>query len=281
MSGSNPKVSVVAAVYNCKPYVGDTIESVLAQTFRDWELILVDDRSTDGTCELLEEYARKDPRIRVFRMPRNSRQTICLNVGISKSRGEYIARIDGDDLMLPPRLEEQVRFLDEHPDYGVVGSFVETMDEGGTPICTYKMKTGTAELKECLKRLDPFYHPAVMLRREALFRAGLYNPRYFYAQDFDLWIRMARQCEVANLPAVLTRYRILSTSISRHTVRAQATEAFMILLDAVIKGYHPPQALAYLWKPIVYMLSPKWLIDRRFRYRDRRDRESREFVLGA
>src|SRR5512135_3537715 len=92
-----PRVSIVAAVYNCLPYVGATIESVLAQTFTDWELVLVDDCSTDGTAARLEESAARDPRVRVIAMERNSRQTACLNLGISRSRGEYIARIDGDD----------------------------------------------------------------------------------------------------------------------------------------------------------------------------------------
>jgi glycosyltransferase involved in cell wall biosynthesis len=276
-----PRVSVVAAVYNCLPYIGETIESVLQQTFPDWEFVVVDDCSTDGTHAALQEYAAVDPRVRVIRTDRNRRQTVCLNHAISQSRGDYLARIDGDDVMTKERLSEQVRFLDEHPDVALVGSHVERMDERGRFICIYRMHVSDAELRRDLQAFDPFYHPAVMIRRTALFAAGLYNPRFVYAQDYDLWIRVAGQGRIANLPLVLTRYRVLETGISRASARGQAREIFLIMVDALLKGLHPWHTAWRLWKPLLHMVSPSWLVRWRTRARDRRDRRAGEYALGG
>ncbi len=129
-----PRVSVLMSVYNGERFLRDSVESILGQTFTDFEFLILDDGSTDSTCEILEEYANKDARIVLVRNDRNLGLTRSLNKGLRLVRGEYLARQDADDISLPKRLEMQVKFLDAHPEVGVVGSALEIIDENGNTI---------------------------------------------------------------------------------------------------------------------------------------------------
>ena len=204
-----PLVSVVMAVYNgvCEGEDGlaGTIESLRSQTFRDFELIIIDDGSTDATWEWLSRL--EFPRLRVHRNTTNRGQTASLNLGLSMARGRYIARHDAEDISLPERFEKQVAFLEKHAEVALVGTQVEWMDRAGETVRRFEYPTDHEAIIERLKRKNSFGHGAVMVRREALDKTGPYREAFRLAQDYDLWLRLSERYRVANLPDVLYRMR--------------------------------------------------------------------------
>ncbi len=209
-----PAVSVVLPVYNCPLYVGQAIESVLNQTFADFELIVIDDGSTDETPSILQRYT--EPRIRYIS------QTNCglartLNRGIELSRGRYIARQDQDDVSRPERLAKQVAFLDAHPQCALVGTWAEIWRDDQRTSRVHAHPSDGARLKFELLLNNPFVHSSVMMRKSALGQVGVYSTdrNRQPPEDYELWSRIARSFDVANIPEILHAYREVGSSMSR------------------------------------------------------------------
>jgi glycosyltransferase involved in cell wall biosynthesis len=270
-SSSRPKVSVAMAVHNGGEYLTEAIDSILTQTYAEWELIVIDDGSTDQTASRLDPYAERDTRIRVTHQS-NTGLATALQRAVAQCQGEYIARLDADDAMLPERLERQVRFLDDHPEIGLLGTAAELMDERSQPYCTYVWPTTDAELRHLLQRDNAFFHSAVMLRSTVLREVGSYDARYGGAEDYELWLRMAQRCRLASLPDALIRYRTHARNISRVQHRASARAAFGVQIKAVLRGWHPVWALVFSARPIAHALAPYPVLDYVFRRRARRNR---------
>ena len=204
-----PRVSVVMTVYNSQHYLRETLESLLNQTFGDFEFIIVNDGSTDRSLEILKEYAQRDGRIRLISRG-NTGIVAAANEGIAAARGEYLARTDSDDVSMPERLEKQVAYLDAHPDCVLVGSRVVETDPYGIPVT----ESGHALTHEEIDRqLMTAYggwavlQPTAMMRTAAVRSVGGYRGRYNISEDHDLFLRLAERGKVANLPDVLLRYR--------------------------------------------------------------------------
>jgi glycosyltransferase involved in cell wall biosynthesis len=212
-----PLISVVMPVRNLGRYVGPSIESVLSQTCRDFEFLIVDDGSTDGTAELLERYAKRDPRIHILRGPCDGISK-ALNLGLAQSRGRYIARMDGDDLCLPQRLEKQAGFLEQNPQHVLVGCRCTLIDPDGRPICEKAdIKPSHEQIESLLLRMKwPIVHPAIMVRADAIAKVGGYDESYRIVQDHDLFLRLAEAGKLANLQEILFLYRqhFKSTTLS-------------------------------------------------------------------
>jgi hypothetical protein len=187
----NPRVTVLMAVFNGARHIRDAIDSVLAQTFPDFELLIVDDASTDDTIGIVESY--RDPRIRLLRNERNLNQSASLNRGLRTARASYVARLDHDDVCLPERLERQVRLLDERPEVGVVGVWMVIRDEEGRSLGMLAGTVGDfADWLWALLSSRPLLgHPAVMFRRDAVLAVGGYDETMQLTQDRDLWNRLA------------------------------------------------------------------------------------------
>ena len=204
----NPLVSVIMPAYNARRYIGEAVESVLAQTFTDFEFIIIDDGSTDGTKEILEGYAAKDKRIRLVRRP-NTGYGVALNEALGMSRGPLIARMDSDDICLPHRFEKQVKYLNDHDDCLLVGSRVLLIDPDGAPL--FEMEGIELTHEEIDRKLMicgwAIVHPAVMMRRDAVLSIGGYKPEFVPVEDHDLFLRLAEVGRLANLPEVLFKYR--------------------------------------------------------------------------
>jgi glycosyltransferase involved in cell wall biosynthesis len=217
MSPPHPHVSFLLPVHNAAATLGATMDSIFAQTFRDFELVVMDDASTDDTPALLQRI--RNPRLRVHRNSANLELTRTLNLGLSMVRGPYIARIDADDLCMPERLQRQVAFLDDHPDVGVVGSFVETFSADEPPGSGQILRYPAEPLAAAATLLfrSPLAHPAVMIRRAALEQHGLrYDETFRRGQDYDLWMRFfLTGLPMANIPEVLLRYRVHAAQASR------------------------------------------------------------------
>lgn len=188
-----PRVTVLLSVYNGLPYLAQAIDSVLAQTFEDFELLVIDDASTDGSLTCIQRY--QDPRIRVVRHPQNLGQVASLNEGLALARAPYVARLDQDDALLPDRLQRQVAELDRRPDVDIVGSWVCYINAEGRRLGVTGMRVHDhgAFLGILLTFSTPFAHPAVMYRRRAVLDAGGYDPMAAPAEDYTLWCRLARR----------------------------------------------------------------------------------------
>jgi glycosyltransferase involved in cell wall biosynthesis len=208
-----PRVSVVMPVYNAAAVVGKAIESILNQTFKDFEFIIVNDGSTDKTGEILREYAACDDRIKLYEQE-NSGLIATLNRYCRMATGRYIARMDADDISLPARLEKQFRFLEDHPEIGVLGTWIQDIDERGRPGTTWPVPSDPAVIQWFLLFGNCIAHASVMMRCEVLERAGYYRPEALHVEDYDLWIRVSEFTNVAIFPEVLTYYRLSKQSVS-------------------------------------------------------------------
>lgn len=203
-----PRVSVALPAYNAALFLVQSIESVLKQDFEDFELLLLDDGSTDCTLEIAESYAARDSRIRVISRE-NRGLPASLNQLFAAARAPLVARMDADDLCEPSRFSKQVAFLDEHPDYGIVGCHVTAIDAAGRQVPNYDAKVPCThdEIVAALPRYCPFFHPAVMIRRDLVTAVGGYREMYRDAEDYDLWLRLSGITCMANLSEALLKYR--------------------------------------------------------------------------
>lgn len=202
---TGPAVSVVMPVYNGETFLEEALLSVLTQSLRDIEVIVVDDGSTDRTPEILAYVT--DPRVRVLTQP-NGGIAAALNFGVAHARGRYVARMDADDRCVPERLDRQVSFLETHPEVAAVGSSYRLIDESGAYLGVFGTLVGDQELRRDLFVRCPFGHGTMMIRLSALQELGGYDVGCVPAEDYDLWIRLMRRHQVANLPEALYEYRV-------------------------------------------------------------------------
>lgn len=203
------------AVYNGERYLAAAVESILCQTFPHFEFLVIDDGSQDATPALLADFAQRDPRIRLISHAQNRGLTACLHEGVSLARGAYIARQDADDLSLPQRLQQQVGYLDAHPETVLVSCNLEMIDATGRVIDSLRRDVPPMEIRWYMQ----FYnhlggHGQVMFRRDAVLAAGNYDRQYRYSQDYALWLRLLQVGEIHILPEVLFQWRTHSTNIS-------------------------------------------------------------------
>lgn len=216
---NKPLVSVVLPAYNAEKYLAEAIESIVNQTFKDFELIIINDCSKDQTLRIAQEYAKKDARILVLNNEENLRLSKTLNKGISYSKGKYIARMDADDVSTPERFKLQVDYLESHPDVGILGGSMLITDESGNVTGRRNYARDDKSLRKLIFNVSPFCHPAVMIRKEVLEKSGLYNPNSNPAEDLDIYFRIGKYSKFANLSDVLLRYRILPTSMTNSGIK--------------------------------------------------------------
>ena len=210
----NPRVTVLLPSYNAERYLGQSVESILHQTFTDFEFLIIDDGSTDGAVEILRRYAKQDPRIRLI-LRENRGLVATLNEGLEKARAPLLARMDNDDEAVPDRLEKQVAFLDVHPEVMCVASAFTFMDESWRLLTTLYPPEHDEDLQKlCLAGHCPICDPASMFRREAALAAGGFNPELELAQDLDMWLRLGEMGKLACIQEPLLRYRLHTGSLS-------------------------------------------------------------------
>ena len=210
-----PLITVLMPVYNCDTYIKEAVESILNQTYTHFELIIIDDASTDNTVEVIKSI--NDERINLIVKPENSGYTNSLNHGLTLVKGKYIARMDGDDISVPQRFEKQIDFLENNPDVGLCAGFYQVIGKDEPRTHSY---LNHDEIKVGMLKGNNIAHPTVMMRSEVLKQHNLiYDPNNEPAEDFDLWSRMAFVTKLANLPQVLLYYRVYAQQTS--SVRRQ------------------------------------------------------------
>lgn len=225
-----PKISVLMPVYNGERYLREAIDSILGQTFPDFEFIVVNDGSTDGTVDIVRSY--RDPRIRFVENETNLGLVRSLNNGVDLAEGAYLARMDCDDVSLPERLAVQAAFLDAHPSIGVCGTWARTIDEHGRIIGKVRPLSGAA-IHRLFWRPSPILHPTSMIRTKLL-KESKYSPDFPHAEDYELWLRLYARTGFRNLDRYLLHYRIHKAGIGstkRELQLANSYRAFNAFLS--------------------------------------------------
>jgi glycosyltransferase involved in cell wall biosynthesis len=233
-----PKVSVIMPVYNEKQFLIDAIKSILEQSFIDFELIIVADKSDMPICALVNSF--KDSRIMLRVNEERKGITASLNIGLSMARGEYIARQDSDDISVRTRLFEQVKYLENHPEVGVVGTSCSIINETGTVIDDWE---ATPNPTNALSSRNKIAHGSVMFRKRVVEEVGKYDEMFKYAQDYDLWLRVSKKSQIRNLPDRLYQLRVHKNAVGQQKAEEQA----LCVIQAQRKdtGYNNIKPLQY------------------------------------
>jgi len=232
---NSPKVTVLMPVYNGERYLGQAIESILSQTFRDFEFIIIDGGSKDSTPAILAHYQQMDDRIRVY-YQENQRLVDSLNMGCQLARGKYIARMDADDISLPQRLVRQVDFMEARPEIGILGTWAQSIDESGKKVENWHPPASPGLVGWCLILSNCLIHGSVMMRRNVVEEMGFYKPAASQApEDYDLWARASLVTQVANIPEILVRYRVWQASTSAGHLKAMEEYADKVSQAMVTK----------------------------------------------
>ena len=249
-----PRITVLMPVLNAENHLPEALESVWRQTFCDYELLAVDDGSTDRTPEILA--ACRDPRLRVLRNETRRKLAGALNRGLEEARGEFIARMDADDLMRPDRLALQMAHLERHPEIGCCGGWARTFGDG--PRKTLIFPGGAEQVQACALFYSPFAHPTVMFRREPFEKEGLrYDGSYYPTEDYELWSRAIRKLACDNLQRVLVDYRVHGKSMTggewsdmdEQTVRVQRRMLAQLKIDPSEKEARLHRESSMGWLP--------------------------------
>lgn len=245
-----PLVSVVMSVFNAEVYVGEAIESILNQTFNDFEFIIVNDGSEDSTSDILEKYRKNDKRINIFTQE-NKGLTKSLNIGINNSSGKYIARQDADDFSYPERIESQVDAFKNNSGLILLGTRAIINFKG---FMYESPKYNDAQIKNRITKYNIFVHSSVMFRRSEFMKIGMYNELYKTAQDYEAWMRLSSLGKLSILENVLVERTVRKNSISNKKILFQCYNGFKIrrpyiplIFNIILAFYQFTSDFAPLW----------------------------------
>lgn len=255
-----PKISVLMGIYNCAPTLQEALDSLYAQTCQDFEIILCNDGSKDNTYELAIENQKKHPNIVLLNNPHNMGLNQTLNNCLAVAKGEYIARMDGDDLCMPDRFETELRFLEGHPEYAIVSSPMEYFDEQGT----FMTGKGKGEIKPAdFKKGSPICHAPCMVRKEAYDKVGGYSvsPKLLRVEDYNLWFKMyAAGYKAYMLEKPYYRMRDDRNAKNRRKWSGRKNEYYVMSTGFKALGL-PWYYQLYALRPLIIGMLPGWLYD--------------------
>lgn len=255
-----PKISVIMGIYNCAPTLQEALDSLYAQTYQDFEIILCDDGSKDNTYELALENQKSHPNIVLLKNPHNMGLNQTLNNCLAVAKGEYIARMDGDDLCMPDRFETELRFLEEHPEYAIVSSPMEYFDENGT----FRVGKGHGEVKKKdFLPGSPICHAPCMVRKEAYDKVGGYTvaKELLRVEDYHLWFKMyAAGYKAYMLEKPYYRMRDDRNAKARRSWQGKKNQFRVKRMGFKMIGL-PWHYQVYAIKPLIVGMLPSWLYD--------------------
>ncbi|MBI2596890.1 glycosyltransferase [Candidatus Daviesbacteria bacterium] len=248
-----PLITVLMPAYNMELHIDQAIESILDQTFHNFELIIIDDASSDKTRNIIKAYMKKDARIKMIINKKNLKLAGSLNEGIEKAKTQIIARMDPDDISDPERLITQFKFLKEHPRVAIVGTNIQIINNEGKIISKREYPTTSAELKKIMFRYSPFAHPAIMFRKNIFEEFGGYDETMKVCEDIDLWFKIGSKYEFANIPKILLTYRLLSTSGTHSNLKTVEILGFKIKFNAIYKYHYKPSIYDILYNLLEFI----------------------------
>ena|SRR3989344_2621648 len=239
MKPKNPKVTVLMPVYNAEKYLREAIESILSQTFKNFEFLIINDGSTDKSKDVILSY--NDPRIIYSENSKNLGIAKTLNKGMNLARGNYIARMDGDDISHPDRLQEQIEFMDDNRHVGVCGTWLQTINNNKEEI--WKSPIAHEEIRSLMLFHDAIYHPTVVIRRDIIKKHNLrYSESIRYAEDYEFWTRTTKYTRLSNLQEVLLYHRVYHNKHIDAYLKIQEKSADRVRLSQLYKlGIRPDQ----------------------------------------
>ena len=255
---NQPLVSIILPSYNGERYIKEAIESVLNQSFGNFELILINDGSIDKTADILEEYKNKDSRIKTIHQE-NIGLAKSLNKGIRLAKGKYIARMDDDDLWLKEKLEKQIDFIEKNPEIGLLGTGCYEVTDKGKIIGKKIFPEKNQELQKDLIQYNPFIHSSIMAKREVFDEVGLYDEKFRESEDYELWLRIAENYKIANLAEPLVTKRYCKKSLSPAKDKEQLYFVLEAKKTAVRRGQYPKWCYFYFLKSWIFMKIPFFL----------------------
>ena len=220
-----PLISVVMAVHNAQPFLQQALDSIFAQNLTDFELIVIDDASTDSSLQVLTNC--REPRLILLRNDQNQGLTQSLNKGLAAARGQYIARHDADDFSEPKRFHQQAAFLEKEPRVGLIGTNHYFVDRQNRVLDTVEYPCSNEDLKSLLMKQNCFCHGAVMYRKSCIEAVGGYRTEFRVTQDYDLWLRIAEHFDLANLPSFLYNFRLHTDTISHNKTDLQVSYEYL------------------------------------------------------
>lgn len=259
MSKANPLVSVVMPAYNAEKYISEAIESILNQTFKDFEFIIIDDGSKDGTWEIIQDCAKKDERIVALKNERNLNVSQTRNKGIEKSTGKYIVWADADDISLPKRIKTQLDFMESNKDVGLCGSFMEFFgDSESVSIRKYSDNDGV--LRSLIFRQNPVAQPSCIMRKDILIKCGGY-PNFPLSEDLYVFFKMGELSKFSNIQEVLVRYRVHPGSLTNSRLRSMELCTLKIRKSFSKSNYYKFNLLDLIYNSIqfisIYLIPPR------------------------
>lgn len=263
-----PMISVIMSVYNEEQHVSQAIESILNQTFNDFEFIIVNDGSVDKTYEIIKRHAEKDKRIRIMNHKKREGLANSLNDGIKIAQGKYIARMDADDISLPERLQKQVEFMERNPQTGAIGSCYQEVDESGNVLPRKQNPRSWKDIKKALFFYNPISHPTVMVRKEVLKKVGSYDETFPTSQDYELFSRIAQFSELRNHDEVLL-IRRFPKKVSGRKMRRQTIDSLRIQIKMLKRGSYPLHYTVFLFKNLIAFMIPVFIREKIRRWRHR------------
>jgi glycosyltransferase involved in cell wall biosynthesis len=252
----NPPVTVLMSVYNGLPYLPEALDSILEQTFSDFEFLIIDDASTDGSGRVLAEYAERDSRIKILTNERNQGLGYSLAQGVELAQTIWIARMDADDIAVPNRLELQMSYVKDNPEVDILGGYALNINDDGQIIGERRVPICHEDIYRLLWT-NPFIHATVMFRRQAILRVGSYSEKIRKRQDYELWFRCALgKLKFANLALPLIYYRFTKNTFKRNNLRQVIIPSLLIGWKGCWMVGASPIAYIGVTKPLLIGLLP-------------------------
>lgn len=252
----NPKISIIMPVNNGLPFLKAAVESILNQSFKDFEFIIVEDSSTDRSLEYLKSI--RDKRVKILKNPKNMGVAKSLNRALRAASGQYIARMDADDTSLPQRLQTQLKFMINHPQVDICGSWVNIINKKGQLVGNKKPVTEYNQIKKALSWYSPVIHPTFFAKRK--FYEGIkgYDQNFDLAEDYELLVRAKDRFKIANVPEVLLNLRIWGNRRSAKSMHEIDKKDLSVKINALKKGYFGPLYLFTIIRKIIMTYLIPW-----------------------
>lgn len=266
---NDPKISIVIPTYNQSEYLQEAVESVLNQTYKNIEIIIVDDGSTDNTLGVVRSF---DNNKIIYIQQKNKGASSARNTGIKKANGEYIAFLDSDDLWLKNKLRKQIDFIKENPEIGLLGTGCYQMINIGKMIHKKIFPFENKILQKDLIKYNPFIQSSVMIRKNVFDDIGLYDEKFKESEDYDLWLRIAQKYKIANLPEALITKRYYEKGLCLSKDSKQLYFVLKAKKNAISRGQYSKLYYSYILKSWIFMKMPffmrkiirKHLLNKRF-----------------
>lgn len=239
-SHPKPRVSVVTITFNREDFIGEAIKSVQSQTYKDWEMLIIDDASTDNTKDIVQGFIDNDPRIKYFKNEKNLGIARSRNKGLELAQGSYIAPLDSDDIWLnDEKLQKQVDFLDTNLDYAMLGGGIIHIDRDSRQMKKVLYPVYDSIIRNIILQYNPFPQSTLMYRKSIALKCGNYSTDYIVCDDYDLWLKMGTKQKFTNIPQVLAGYRIHGGNIT-HNKRLTTAKEILQIVKKNMRNYKRP-----------------------------------------